>query len=204
VQKVTDDPVTGCGSWATNTAGVASPADDAAHFFPRHTAAGAGSGTNTSCVDVSYKTLVESDAAYYERTLCVKRFKHRDPVCVCTFPLCILRVAMFLRYTEMEMFIAASDTVAAVTEFIAFQVNAVAFLANTCSTIACDYYFYVVFVDIVSLRCLPHCLALSSSSLSPLPPLSFQDSVRDQVPPELLASLYCQVRVIRSRRHHVR
>jgi len=80
-EVVNDDvPITGCWDTSTNQSSRASPSTPS--FL-----------TASSCVDVSYKTLVDSTEAYEERTL----------------------------YTEMEMFIPVEHTVDAVRDLLAWQ-----------------------------------------------------------------------------------
>jgi hypothetical protein len=100
IRENTDDPITGCGSWAVTEDNDDGNAVMKAHhhhdaeFHPHHiSSSSGGSNDNTSCVDVSYKTMVETLDAYNARTL----------------------------YTEMEMFIPVEYTVAAVTDFLAYQ-----------------------------------------------------------------------------------
>ena len=90
LREITDDAITGC--WA----------EDDDKTFPSGMARVAASppfkaamtyNDTTECVDVSYKTLVDSNSAYPERTL----------------------------YTEMEMFVPVENVLAAVTDFIAYQ-----------------------------------------------------------------------------------
>jgi L-gulonolactone oxidase len=97
LRENTDEDITGCGSWV-----IAEDNDDENNNNmithnndnnKEYNEFKVSSYDNTSCVDVSYKTMVETEAAYYERTL----------------------------YTEMEMFIPVEYTVDAVNEFIAFQ-----------------------------------------------------------------------------------
>jgi hypothetical protein len=92
LREVTDDAITGC--WdeeeedekqqqQQQQAKVASSSSSSSSY----------NNDTTECVDVSYKTLVDSNSAYPERTL----------------------------YTEMEMFVPVEDAVAAVKDFLAYQ-----------------------------------------------------------------------------------
>ena len=98
LREVTDDPVTGCWGDGEDDDEEAEENEAAATANANVKAKAAVGASNhytdtTECVDVSYKTLVDSNSAYPERTL----------------------------YTEMEMFVPVEDAVAAVTAFIAYQ-----------------------------------------------------------------------------------